>query len=46
MGDPLSTKEKEGELLKFSTYDVNRKWYDLNRFVNPTPGHLPPFEIG
>lgn len=40
--DPI---EKGEETLKFVTYEDGRAWYDINRFVDPAPGHLPPFEI-
>lgn len=41
-----STKGKDGETLKFPTYEDHREWYNVSRLVNPAPGHLPPFEIG
>lgn len=44
--DAESTDSKDGETLKFPTYEDNREWYNVNRLVDPRPGYLPPFEIG
>lgn len=44
--DQKSTESKVGEALKFTTFEESREWHDVNRFVNPSPGHLPPFEVG
>lgn len=44
--DPAVAKEEDGEPINLPTYDESREWYDVNRFVNPAPGHLPPFEVG
>ncbi|CZR57919.1 uncharacterized protein PAC_07809 [Phialocephala subalpina] len=44
--DAESTDSKDGETLKFPTYEDSREWYNVNRLVDPRPGYLPPFEIG
>lgn len=42
----LEEKQENGQSISFPTYDESREWYDLNRLVSPTPGYLPPFEVG
>ncbi|KAE8452422.1 hypothetical protein EG329_000324 [Mollisiaceae sp. DMI_Dod_QoI] len=42
-GDEKDTSETT---VTFPTYEEQREWYDGNRFINPAPGHLPPFEVG